>query len=242
MTDEADDAAEGEVSSELSSTYTPFTGSSSSGTASLYDWHGYKTTYPATNENFRAYASGTTIECASAKTRRSHVDVTAGCLTASNVGGSVRGKITSTSDGAFRMVALPFTGSETRPLKWTDQRNEYRFYYQGTSGPGVDKGFKAFARYRTEDDLYVAAWRADGIVQLKKKQGGKYTLLAQVTKSRPSTGAWHRLRLDAIGTRLDVYIDGTRVISKTDTTFAWGTAGIRTDGMNGALIDEWTVR
>lgn len=67
-------------------------------------------------------------------------------------------------------------------------------------------------------------------MQIKRKLDGSYTTLAEVRKSRPTTGAWHRLRFDAIGNRLDVYIDGTKVLTATDGTFSWGTAGIRTDG------------
>lgn len=96
-----EDESVGESESELSSVYTPFTGSSSSGSASLYDWHGYRTSYPAANEDFRAYSSSTTVECASTKSSRSHIDVTAGCLTAISSGGSVRGKIKPTVTARF---------------------------------------------------------------------------------------------------------------------------------------------
>jgi len=242
--DEMGDEAVSESASALagSTVYTPFTGTSTTGSAATYGWKGFNTTYPATSEDFRGYALPLTVECSSSKSTRSHLDVTAGCLTAVPVGSYSRGKITSTSDGAFRVVALPFTGAETKPLKWTDVHNQFRFYYTGTSGPGVDPGFKAFVRYRSENDLYVASWRVDGVVQIKKKQGGTYTTLAQATKSKPSTGAWHTLRFDAIGTHLDLYLDGAKVLSATDSTFSWGTAGIRTDAMTGAYLDEWTVK
>jgi hypothetical protein len=240
---EEDDEQTGEASSELSSSvYTPFTGPSSSGPASTYVWKGYKTTYPAGNENFRAYDLPTTVECASSKSTRSHLDVTAGCLTAVNVGGDSRGKITPTSDGAFRVVALPYTGSETNPLKWTTQSNSVRFYYTGFSGPGTDPGFKLFVRYRTENDLYVASWREDGHVNIKKKLNGSYATLAETSKARPSTGTWHTIRFDAIGSRLDFYTDGTKVLTASDSSFSWGTSGIRTDATPGALIDEWTIK
>src|SRR5512133_3945583 len=110
----------GETASEVSSIYSPFSGTSASGSVSSYPWHGYKTTYPAGDENLRAYGLPTTVECSSDKSRRSHLDVTEGCLTAVDVGGYSRGKISTSSNGAFRMVALPFTGTETEPLKWRD--------------------------------------------------------------------------------------------------------------------------
>lgn len=234
------DEETGEAASELA-TYTPFTGTSTTGSAATYTWKGYRTTYPAADENFRGYSPTTTVECSSSKSTRSHLDVTAGCLTAVSVGSYSRGKITSTSGGAFRAVALAFTGTESHPLRWTDMRNSYRFYYTGTSGGGVDPGFKAFVRYRSENDLYVASWRIDGVVQIKRKRAGTYTTLAQTTRSKPTTGTWHTIQFDAVGSRLDLYLDGSKVLTASDTSFAWGTAGIRTDAMTGALIEDWRI-
>src|SRR5690348_848141 len=171
-----DEQDESEATSELSAgdTYTPFTGTSTTGPASTYQWKGYNTTYPSQDEDFRGYGLPSMVECSSSKSTRSHLDVTAGCLKAISIGSYSRGQIQPTSDGAFRAVALPFTGSEKNPLKWTNQSNQVRFYYSGFSGPGVDPGFKLFVRYRTEMDLYVASWREDGLVNIKKKQAGTY--------------------------------------------------------------------
>ena len=224
-----------------SSTYSPYAGYAPSGAVSVMPWRGFNTTYPSGNEDFRGYSLPSTIECSSSKSRRSHLDVTAGCLNAVSVGAYSRAQISSTSGGAFRALALGYTVDSTEPLKWTDQSNEYRFYYSKTSGAGVDPGFKTFVRYRTENDLYVASWRVDGYVQIKKKVCGKYTTLAQKKWGGPSKGAWHRIRFDAIGNNLHLYLDGTRVLSATDGTFSWGTAGIRTDAMTGAYLDDWTV-
>ncbi|MDQ3365349.1 MAG: DUF1080 domain-containing protein [Myxococcota bacterium] len=253
--EEADDGSVGaerlgETSSELtcavsSSAYTPYVGGSSPvGTVALRPWRGYSTTYPAGNEDFRGYGSSlpAAVECGGTKTARSHLDVTAGCLTAVNVGDLTRGKITSTTDGAFRALALGFAAGNSAPIKWTDQSIEYRFFYAGISGPGVNPGFKAFTRYRSEDDLYVASWRADGVVQIQKKQCGVYTVLGVLKAyGKPTPNTWHTLRFSAVGSRLELFLDGKRVMSVTDTAFAWGTAGIRTDAMSGAYIDDWRV-
>jgi len=243
--EQIDDEQTSETDSELSSgdTYTPFTGASvASGPASTYRWQGYQTSYPSQNEDFRGYALPSTVECSSSKSTRSHLDVTAGCLTATPIGSYSRGKITATSAGAFRVVALPFASGQTSPMKWTDQHNEYRFYYTGSSGAGVDPGFKAFVRYRSEMDLYAASWRFDGNINIKKKQNGVYTTLASKSFPKPTTNTWHTMRFDAVGSRLDLYLDGTKVFSVTDSTFSWGTSGIRTDATNGAYIDSWSVK
>lgn len=201
--------------------------------------------YPWTGEAFERYAPPlpATVECASAKGRRTHLDVTAGCLRAVEVGGKyARGQIVATADGAFRALALGRTAATAPPVKWTDQSIEYRFHYKGTSGAGTNPGFKAFARYRSEDDLYVASWRVDGVAQIQKKQCGKYTALAVDDRAGvPSAGAWHRLRFDAIGDELALYLDDELVLAATDPTFSWGTAGIRADAMNGAYLDDWRV-
>ena len=232
-----------EASSELAAeVYSPFTGSSTTGSAGTYSWHGHATTYPAGMEDIRGYTLPSTIECSSNKSARSHLDVTSGCLKAVAIGSYSRGQIEESSSGAFRVVALPFAGSEANPMKWTDQKNEFRFYYAATSGIGVDPGVKAFVRYRDEYDLYVASWRMDGKVNIKRKQNGTYRTLAEVNMAKPSAGAWHRMQFHATGSKLELYLDGTKVLSATDTAFSWGTSGIRTDAMNGAYLDEWTIR
>lgn len=222
--------------------YTPFTGTSTIGSAATYGWHGHATAYPAGMEDMRDYTLPSTIECSSNKSLRSHLDVTSGCLKAVAIGSYSRGQIEESSSGAFRAVALPFTGSEANPMKWTDQKNEFRFYYTTTTTTGVDPGAKAFIRYHDEYNLYVASWRMDGKVNIKRKSNGAYKTLAEVTMPKPSANAWHKIQFHAIGNKLELYLDGNKVLSATDSTFAWGTAGIRTDAMNGAYLDEWTVK
>lgn len=240
--DEGDDVLD-EDSSELSADiYTPFTGTSTIGSVAQYGWHGHATTYPAGNEDIRGYALPETIECSSNKSLRSHLDVTSGCLKAVAVGSYSRGQIEESSSGAFRIVALPFAGNESRVMKWTDQKNEFRFYYTHTTGTGVDPGIKAFVRYNDEYDLYVASWRMDGKVNIKRKQNGTYKTLAEISMPKPSTNAWHKIQFHATGNKLELYLDGSKVLSATDSTFAYGTAGIRTDAMDGAYLDEWTVK
>ena len=82
----------------------------------------------------------------------------------------------------------------------------------------------------------------DGKVNIKRKSNGAYKTLAEVTMPKPSANAWHKIQFHAIGNKLELYLDGNKVLSATDSTFAWGTAGIRTDAMNGAYLDEWTVK
>jgi hypothetical protein len=194
-------------------------------------------------EDFEAYTTlPKEVECASTKDKRGHLDVTAGCLDAILVSGKYkRGRIDATSDGAFRAIALGEVDGFDLPAKWTDQSVSYRFWYDGASGSSNVPGFKAFARYRSEDDLYVAGWRTDGVAIIQRKQCGKYSALATKTVGKPSANAWHWIRLDAVGDQLTLWLDNTKVLTATSSTFGWGTAGIRIDSMDGAYIDDWRV-
>jgi hypothetical protein len=222
------------------SAYTPYTTAvHPTGKVSAMPWHGAATTYPASLEDFRGY-SPSMVECSNNKSTRSHLDVTAGCL---NAVADTHGQIVSTSAGAFRAVVLGYTDADAaHAIRWTDQSIEYGFFYTATSGDGVLPGFKAFARYNTEEDLYVASWRMDGVVQIQRKQCGVYTPLKILkTFGAPTPGTWHRMKFSAIGNTLELYLDGVKVITVTDSAFASGTMGIRTDALTGALIDDWRV-
>lgn len=227
--------------------YTPYTASfHPSGPVSELPWREAGSIYPDGNENFRGYDEfPSTIECGSDKGAQSHLDVTSGCLVAASTGGGkyTRGFVELTASDAFRVVAHGFSPAyPTRPVKWTDQSVGYRFYFYGETGGGAYPGFKAFARYRTEDDLYVASWRTDGVVQIQKKHCGTYTTLARREDlPPPQPRTWHRMRLDALGDELTLYLDGKQVLSATSGTFSWGTAGIRIDGMRDAFLDDWQI-
>jgi hypothetical protein len=222
--------------------YTPYeTTLLPSGDAATLPWRGKTSSYPNGREAFDIYASGTSIECASTKHRRAHLDVTAGCLTAVTLsnGAYHRGLVTLTNSAAFRALALGYSNGEL--VKWTAQRGEYRFHYSGATGTGANPGFKIFARYRTENDLYVASWRFDGVVQIQKKRCGTYTTLARTTHPAPATRAWHRLRFEAVGAKLALYLDDRLVLAAEDRSFSWGTSGIRIDGASGVYLDDWRV-
>lgn len=213
-----------------------------SGDVVALPWRGETGAYPNGREAFDVYGATSSIECGSTKDKRSHLDVTAGCLTAVALGDGAyhRAQVTLTETAAFRALALGHSGGER--VKWTGQRGEYRFYYTGTTGDGANPGFKVFARYRTEDALYVASWRFDGVVQIQKKQCGEYTALARLEgQPVPSTHTWHRIRFDAIGTTPSLYLDDRLTLTTEDSSVSWGTMGIRIDGATGTHLDDWRV-
>lgn len=226
---------------EDSGTYTPYGAQAEpSGTAAELVWRGATGVYPDGIEDFRGYALPSAVECSSDKQQRTHLDVTAGCLTAVPIGAYSRGQV---GGDVFRVVALGHDANGDGPVAWTDQRVQYRFWYAAPTNTINYPGFKVFARYRSEDDLYVASWRMDGVAQIQKKHCGTYTALAIVKSyGAPAPRTWHWIRFDAIGDQLALYLDGKLVVTAKDPTFSWGTAGIRIDSMDGAYLDDWSVR
>lgn len=223
--------------------YTPFpTGVPvSAGTPGTKPWRGLSS-YPASLEDFRAYGPTMpqVVECGSAKTARDHLDVTAGCLRAVSADGGKAGQIQLTADGYYRSFALPYDPAYARRVAWADQGVEYRFKFSAWTGNEGNPGFKAFARYLTEYDLYVASWRRDGTVQIQKKQCGTYTILARNgSYGAPAPNVWHTIRFQAVGSELRLYLDGRLAMTAKDSSIARGTAGIRIDSADGALIDDW---
>jgi hypothetical protein len=249
--DDADSGAQGVTlstgcSSYDGGVYTPFVnyGPVSSGNVAKYPWRGHASTYPDTIEDFRAYGPSLPqeIECGSAKDARDYVDVTSGCLTAVDVSGNKAGQIHGTTDGYYRSFALPYDPEHQRQVAWTDMVVEYRFYYSQWTNDISGPGFKAFARYLTEYDLYVGSWRKDGVVQIQKKQCGEYTVLKRdANYGPPAPNMWHTIRFEVVGNEQRLYLDGRLAMATTDDSIKRGTAGIRIDSAEGALIDDWRV-
>ena len=226
-----------------SDVYTPFPdlGPVSVGTPATRPWRG-PMTYPDSLEDFRLYGPTLPeqVECGSGKGARDHLDVTAGCLRAVTADGGKAGQIQLTAAGYYRSFALPYDALNARRVAWRDQGVEYRFRFPAWTGDTGNPGFKAFTRYLTEYDLYVASWRRDGVVQIQKKQCGTYTTLKRDPGyGAPAPNVWHTIRFEAVGSQLRLYLDGRLAMTATDSAIEHGTAGIRIDSADGALVDDW---
>lgn len=221
-------------------TYSPYdaSGSYPSGPVTLHPWVG---------EDFSQYGAApgvpVEVECSSDKGKRSHLEVTSGCLDAVLIGSQnqyTRGQVRC-PDSDFRVLALGRAAGYVNPVKWTDCTVKFRFHGHQTGDTNYP-GVKAFNRYRTEDDLYVASWRWDGVAQIQRKWLGDYVVLAIADDyGPPSADAWHTMEFSAIGTSLALKLDDVLVLQTTSGTFSWGTCGIRIDGTDGCYIDDWMV-
>lgn len=226
--------------------YSPFAAATpvSSGSVAAFPWRGKASSYPDALEDFRTYGPTLPeqVECGGDKSARDYLDVTAGCLTAVAAEGGKAGQIHTTSDGYYRSFALPYDPDYQRQVAWTDMAVEYRFYYSQWTGDVSNPGFKAFARYLTEYDLYVGSWRRDGVVQIQKKQCGVYTILERDPGyGPPAPNMWHTMRFEVVGNEQRLYLDGRLAMTSTDDSIKRGTAGVRIDDAEGALIDDWHV-
>lgn len=214
----------------------PGTGYYPSGTTTALPWQ-----TPAGNgfEGFETYADGSIIESSANKSLQSHLEVTNGVLTSKHIGTAQyrRGK---TDTYNFRML-LQGLSNGTR-IKWSSQAVESRFYIDSWQVTDESwQGVHLFARYRTENDLYVASLRKDGSVYIKRKLCGLYDPLplaegvlkdANGNPRSFNTKQWYTLTFSAIGNQLKFYVDDVLQLSVQDGTFSWGTMGIRTDYAN----------
>lgn len=231
-------------------TYSPYavlTGAVPSGPVSSYPWRGREQNYPNGLEDFSNYAPQVgvpdEIECSSGKTKRDHLDVTSGCLDCVLIGAGnqyTRGQVRCPTED-FRVVALGYDDNGAGPVKWTDCGISFRFHCHQT-GQSNYPGIKAFIRYRTEDDLYVASWRFDGVAQIQRKWDGAYSVLAVNSSfGPPAPDTWHWFAFEAMGSQLRLFLDNQLVLQATSGTFSWGTAGIRIDSADGCYLDDWSI-
>lgn len=73
-----------------------------------------------------------------------------------------------------------------------------------------------------------------GNIKIYKRMGGTFTQLGASIDITWPTGASKTVRLQALQTTLSVFVDGTMVLSVTDSSLAGpGTVGVRTHGSSG---------
>ncbi len=191
---------------------------------------------PWAGENFEAYEEGALVECSSDSFQRAHLEVTSGCLFSKDAGAYRRGW---TSTHNFRALSRKYV--DGKKVGWKTAAPSYRAHISEWQADAPEwAGLHVFARYQTEDDLYVASYRKDGLVTIKKKLGGVYTTLAQKTLGALATRTWHTVKLSVSGDTLQYFVNGELQLTAHDTSLTWGTAGLRTDYMD-VYLDDWKL-
>lgn len=191
---------------------------------------------PWAGESFETYADGALVECSSDPSRRAHLEVTSGCLSSKYAGTWRRGWTTTYN---FRALSRKYV--DGKKVGWKTAAPSYRAHISNwQAGAPEWAGLHVFARYQTEDDLYVASYRKDGLVTIKKKLGGIYTTLAQKEIGAPATRTWHTVKLSVSGDTLQFSVNGVLQLTAHDTSLTWGTTGLRTDYMD-VYLDDWKL-
>lgn len=91
------------------------------------------------------------------------------------------------------------------------------------AGGGV-RWFGLMARYKDPQSYYYVTLRSDNTISLRRLYSGQITVLA--TAALPVTaGQTYRLRFEAIGKSLRVYVDGKLAVQALDDRFTDGQAG-----------------
>ena len=102
-------------------------------------------------------------------------------------------------------------------------------------------GVHLFSRYQTENDLYVASLRVDGLIVIKKKIKGHYTTLAQ-KKSRIvlELQKEYTFTFSAMNNNLRLTVtDQTTIesLEAVDSDLRCGTGGLRLDNIECYIRD-----
>ncbi len=92
------------------------------------------------------------------------------------------------------------------------------------------------ARLQSLSNYYSLVLTGGGAVQLRRVSGGGVTTLATLVFP-VSTGTWYTLRLDAFGSSLTGFVNGTQVVSATDSTFSSGKVGLMSSYASASFDD-----
>ena len=108
-----------------------------------------------------------------------------------------------------------------------DQSVDVRARATTFAGGGGDRWFGAITRYTNETNYYYLTLRNSNTLSLRKVTNGQITVLRSMALP-VVLGRWYRLRLEAVGSQLRAYVNGSLKLEASDTTHARGQTGIVT--------------
>lgn len=97
--------------------------------------------------------------------------------------------------------------------------------------------------FRFADGRYyvVRANALEGNFRLYVYEGGRRQL-ASARVTPPRLGAWHEVRVIAVGDRIQAWLDGVRLLEHRDTRFAAGRVGLWTKADSITAFDDLSIR
>lgn len=89
---------------------------------------------------------------------------------------------------------------------------------RATQFNGSDRWFGLIGRYVDAQNFYYVTLRNSNQISLKKLTNGVATTLDTAATSAVTTNTWYDLRLDIVGTKLRVYLNGLLTLEATDNS------------------------
>ncbi|MBL8268843.1 hypothetical protein [Steroidobacter sp.] len=134
--------------------------------------------------------------------------------------------VAGTGSRVYRQNNLAAEAVSTRSsVDWTNQSIEA--YIKPTAVSGADRWFGLFVRQSDANNYYYATVRTSNVVQIKKIVNGAFITLASAPLT-VSLSRTYKVRMEAVGTWLRVYVDGNLVAQARDSSLTHGLAGLRT--------------
>lgn len=191
--------------------------------------------YPYPKQSFTQYQDGQVICDEHQKSFNSYLIATSGTLTARYYLSNISA-FTNTHN--FRCLVNPMSLGSL--VAYTNARivvevTPVRIHPFGPDWTGVH----LFARYQTSDTLYVASYRKDGWLTIKKKINGVYTQLASVRHIYQVLTTLN-MSFACCGDVLQLSLSHIPVLTCRDSDIPHGTLGIRIDYMD-CYIDNIKV-
>lgn len=118
------------------------------------------------------------------------------------------------------------------------------------SGSDSDDIAAVMVRCSGENDFYYAAFQGDGSLKLRKRSDGSNSSIGTTyNDANLVQGTWYTIGIEAIGSTINLYLDGQLVqeedepdkYSATDSDLTAGFAGFGTLGNATAIFDDITV-
>jgi hypothetical protein len=140
--------------------------------------------------------------------------------------------------------ALCQTGTATFPAVALSAENYrdgvFAVRFKAISGK-EDQAAGIIFRVADRDNYYVARANAlEGNVNFYTYINGKRTLLKD-SNATITSGAWHELRVEVAGQAMTGYLDGTRLVTASDSKFGVGRVGLWTKADSQTCFDDLTI-
>ena len=152
------------------------------------------------------------------------------------------------SNGVLQQTKNVFTGDESRATiekpgtyfltgneNWTNY--EYSVRVKSTDDDAIGVMF----RYQGKDNYYRFSMdKQRGYQRLIKKVNGRYTTLAENNQSY-NVGQWYTLKVRAVGSSIQVFVDNNLVFNVTDSQIPSGKIALYNWGQQSAYYDDVKV-